>query len=79
MSQHDGNDYYVVVPVDSPFAVSGLAKCVSGEWRLSSALAEAVLAHILRPSEAAALFPVYGWVINPNFLVGLLPALTAAG
>ena len=79
MSQHDGNDYYAVVPVDSPFAVSVLAECVSGEWHLSSARAEAVLAQILRPSEAVALLPAYGWIINPSFFVRLLPALMAAG
>ena len=79
MSQHDGSDYYVVVPVDSPFAVSGLAECVSGEWYLSSARAEAVLAHIVRPSEAVARLPAYRWVIDPSFFVGLLRALTAAG
>ena len=79
MPQHDGNDYYVVVDADSPFARSSLAKNVSGEWRLSSACAEAAVAHILRPSSALALLPVRGWVLDPAFLAGLLPALTAVG
>ena len=54
-------------------------KNVSGERRLSSACAEAAVAHILRPSSALALLPVRGWVLDPAFLVGLLPALTAVG
>ena len=77
MPQHDGNDYYVVVAADSPFAVSGLAECVSSEWRLFSARAEAAVAHIVRLSKALALLPVRGWVLDPTFFVGLLPALTA--
>jgi len=79
MPQHDGNDYYVVVEADSPFARSGLAKYILGEWRLSSACAEAAVAHIVRPSSALEPLPVHGWVLDPIFLVRLLPALTAAG
>ena len=79
MPQHDGNDYYEVMEADSPFAMSGLAECVSDEWRLFSARAEAAFAHIVRPSRALALFPARGWVLDPTFFVELLPALTAVG
>ena len=79
MPQHDGNDYYVVVAADSPFAMPGLAEYVSREWRVFSARAEAVFAHIVRPSRALALLPARGWVLDSTFFVWLLPALTAVG
>ena len=65
MSQHDGNDYYVVMPVDSPFAASGLAKCVSGEWHLPSA----------RSSPRAHLAPLGGRGAPSSLRMGYRPQL----
>ena len=61
MSLHDNNDYYAVVPDDSDIVTAKLAAPFSHQWRLYSARAEAVFAHVVRPLALVLSLRVHGW------------------